>query len=86
MSVYVGAAEWPFRSMMMCHMLADSTEELLAMVDKIGVQRQWIQYAGTGHEHFDICKSKRALAIRAGAIEVDHQGEVDVLKRNEAKS
>lgn len=51
----------------MCHMIADSTEELLAMVDKIGVARKWIQYPGTWKEHFDIAKSKRQLALQFGA-------------------
>ena len=54
----------------MCHMIADSTEELLAMADKIGVQRKWIQKAGTYDEHFDICQSKKAKAIQLGAQEV----------------
>jgi hypothetical protein len=56
--------------MVMCHMLADSTEELLAMADAIGVARKWLQKPGTASEHFDICKSKRALAVRAGAVEL----------------
>jgi len=50
-------------------MVADSTEELLSMADTIGVQRKWIQCAGTHREHFDICLSKRAKAMAAGAIE-----------------
>lgn len=70
MAVYVDDPIWPFGRMMMCHMVADSTEELLAMADRIGVARKWIQYPGTPKEHFDICRSKRALAIKAGAIEV----------------
>lgn len=60
-----------FGRMKMSHMFADTTEELLAMVDKIGVQRQWIQHAGTANEHFDIAKSKRELAIQAGATPVN---------------
>jgi hypothetical protein len=32
------------------------------MADKIGVDRKWLQAAGTKREHFDICLSKRALA------------------------
>lgn len=70
MSVYVDDMEAPFRGMKMCHMSADSTAELLAMADVIGVKRRWIQYPGTPKEHFDICLSKRALAVRAGAIEL----------------
>ncbi len=56
--------------MKMCHMVADTTEELLQMVDKIGVSRRWIQAAGTHHEHFDICLSKKALALKHGALEI----------------
>lgn len=67
MSVYVDDMKMPFGRMLMCHMIADSTEELLAMADKIGVARKWIQKPGTNQEHFDICLSKRQLAIDAGA-------------------
>ena len=70
MSVYVDPPVWPFGRMLMCHMVADTREELLAMVDKIGVARKWIQKRGTPDEHFDICKAKRALAVKAGAIEI----------------
>jgi hypothetical protein len=56
--------------MVMCHMIADTADELLAMVDRIGVKRKWIQYPGTPKEHFDICWTKRKLAVKAGAVEV----------------
>ena len=59
-----------FRRMKMSHMIADSTEELLAMADRIGVDRKWLQYPGTYKEHFDIALSKRALAVKAGAVEI----------------
>jgi formyltetrahydrofolate hydrolase len=70
MAVYVDEARHPYGRMMMCHMMADSTAELLAMADRIGVARKWIQKAGTPYEHFDISKGKRAEAIAAGANEV----------------
>lgn len=70
MAVYVDDMEAGFGQMVMCHMMADTTEELLGMADKIRVQRKWIQKAGTYKEHFDIAKSKRALAVKAGAIEI----------------
>lgn len=73
MSVYVDDMQASFRGMKMCHMIADSTEELLAMVDKIDVQRKWIQLPRTPEEHFDICKSKRALAVIHGAIEISQR-------------
>lgn len=70
MSVYVDNMRARFGRMIMCHMRADSTEELLAMADTIGVARKWIQYPGTSREHFDICLSAKAKAIAAGAIEL----------------
>jgi hypothetical protein len=81
MAVYVDDPVWPFGRMMMCHMFADTTEELLAMADAIGVARKWIQKPGTWREHFDICKSKRELAIRRGARAVD-SGELIELRWN----
>lgn len=70
MTVYVDDMEAGFRRMKMCHMIADTTDELLAMADRIGVRRKWIQYPGHPREHFDICKSKRALAVKAGAQQI----------------
>jgi hypothetical protein len=62
--------EAPFGNMLMCHMVADTHRELVAMADAIGVNRKWIQYPGTIREHFDIAKSKKVLAVRHGAIEI----------------
>lgn len=67
MSVYVDDMNAEFGRMKMSHMIADTTAELLAMADRIGVARRWIQHAGTHQEHFDIALSKRAIAIAAGA-------------------
>lgn len=70
MTVYVDNMRASFGRMKMCHMIADSTEELLAMADKIGVQRKWLQKPGRHDEHFDIALTKRRLAVEAGAVEV----------------
>jgi hypothetical protein len=70
MSVYVDNMRASFGQMTMCHLIADSHAELIAMVDRIGVQRKWIQKPGTYAEHFDVCLSKRALAVKAGAVEI----------------
>ena len=65
----------------MCHMVADSREELLAMADQIGVARNWIQHAGPPHEHFDISLSNRELALAAGAKEITRR-ELGLLLRD----
>jgi hypothetical protein len=69
-SVYVDNMRASYGRMVMCHMIADSTDELLAMADAIGVQRKWLQKPGTHWEHFDICLSKRNIALGRGAIEL----------------
>lgn len=84
MTVYVDDMEAKYGRMVMCHMLADTTDELLAMADKIGVARCWLQKAGTYQEHFDIAKSKRALAVQFGAIEIDRAGLGELLRKRRA--
>lgn len=80
MSVYVDPAVWPYGRMMMCHMIADTHAELVAMARAIGVAEKWIQHPGHfRREHFDVCKSKRAEAIRRGAIEIEMAGYPDRL-------
>lgn len=83
MAVYVDSMQAPFRNMIMCHMMADTTEELLDMADKIGVKRKWIQYPGTSKEHFDICLSKRELAIRHGAKEISWREAGNIFMKRE---
>lgn len=68
--VYVGNLEFPFRRMLMSHMATDGDiEELHLMADKIGVSRRWFQNIPK-HPHYDICKSKKQLAIKFGAMEI----------------
>lgn len=83
--VYVDNFNAPFGGMTMCHMIADTTEQLLKMVDKIGVQRKWIQYAGTANEHFDICLSKKKLAIKYGAKEINFREYATMVNEKESK-
>ena len=73
MTVYVDAMRAAYGRMVMCHMLADSDAELHEMADRIGVARRWHQKRGTVHSHYDICRSKRALAVREGAVEIDRR-------------
>ena len=66
MTVYVDNMRAPFGRLIMCHMLADTEAELHAMAARIGVARKWYQ-----GDHYDICLSKRAAAVRFGAVEVE---------------
>lgn len=82
-TVYVDGQRNPYRGMVMCHMIADSHEELLAMVDRIGVARCWIQDEGTAREHFDVCLSSRKRALAAGAVEISTRALVLKLRERE---
>lgn len=78
MTVYVDSAFTPYRGMRMCHMWADTLDELLAMADTIGVQRKWLQQPpAASWVHFDIAQSKRHLALKAGAVETDRYGALE---------
>lgn len=84
MTVYVDDTQAPFGRMKMCHMVADTTEELLEMADRIGVDRKWIQKSGRHDEHFDIALSKRRLAVAAGAIEITRTDLAKILRAKRA--
>lgn len=56
--------------MIMCHMIADTDEELHAMAAKIGVAKRWWQAPPSHDSHYDIALSMRAKAVAAGAVEI----------------
>lgn len=75
MAIYVDDVRHRYGRMIMCHMWADTSEELLAMADRIGVARKWLQQPPKASwVHFDIALVKKELAIKAGAILTDKYG------------
>lgn len=84
MAVYVDRMRASHGRMVMCHMLADSRDELNAMADRIGVARRWLQHAGTYREHYDISLGARRRALAAGAIEVGWRDVAELLRRRRA--
>lgn len=69
MPVYVDDFNANYRGMIMCHMVADTLAELHEMADRIGIQRKWFQcLKKASYPHYDICLSKKALAIKSGAV------------------
>jgi hypothetical protein len=60
-----------------CHLTADTEDELHAFAARLGLRRAWFQPSkrkgGAFHwylSHYDLVSSKRALAVRLGAVEV----------------
>jgi len=89
MAVYVDPVQkskrtdrWAYDTM--SHLVADTLEELHAFAKRIGLRQEWFQE----HEklpHYDITENMRALAVRRGAIEVDHRFLVKLMKKRELK-
>lgn len=68
MAVYLDNLNANFRGMIMCHMVANSLQELHSMAGSIGVQRKWFQdLSKSMYPHYDICLSKKKLALSLGA-------------------
>lgn len=95
MTVYVDDVRHRFGRMVMCHLWADSLEELLAFVDAIGVDRKWIQghetlslakYRDASWVHFDISLAKKRLALERGAVLTDMFGPAEHVARLDIES
>jgi hypothetical protein len=84
MSVYVDNQQNEFGRMKMCHMMADTLDELHAMANAIGLRREWFQPKST--PHYDVSQSKRRLAIERGAIEIDGRKTVEFIRAWRTKS
>lgn len=71
MTVYVDDMRAKFGRMIMCHMIADSDDELHAMAAKIGLKRHWHQCPPkASHSHYDVSLSFKAKALREGAVQI----------------
>lgn len=84
--VYVDSAFIPFRRMKMCHMIADTLEELHGMAEAVGMRREWFQ-VNASFPHYDIAKSRRKRAIELGAVVLERRayfGVVDKLRASPA--
>jgi len=66
MTVYVDNTNHKFRNMRMCHMVADTLEELHEMAEQLKLPKTAFQ--GLHRiKHYDICKSMRQKALQLGA-------------------
>jgi hypothetical protein len=84
MPVYVDDMKADFKGYVMCHMIADTTEELLAMADIIGAAHKYIQHPGTPKEHFDIPLERREIAVAHGAVEITRRQAVAIIRAKRA--
>jgi len=69
MAVYVNKLRPRFGGLSLCHLLADSLDELHAMARKISVEPSLFQHDHI--PHYDLSRAKREQAIAAGAKVID---------------
>lgn len=65
----------------MCHMMADTPEELHAAASALGISRKWCQ--GT---YYNISQTKKALALQNGAISVSVRQMLEMHVRNRSRN
>lgn len=79
--VYVDNMRAKYGRMIMCHMIADTSVELASMAVSLQIPLKWMQKQGTPEEHYDICLSKRKLAIKYyGAKEITSRELINKIK------
>ena len=86
MPLYVDHARQPYRRMLMSHLLADTSEEIKQAETMLGLPPNSVQYPGTPKEHLDISESKRAFAVRMGAVEVTSKQLVLIIRKKRAQA
>lgn len=95
MSVYVDEVrDWTFiakarglRHTHWCHLTADTEDELHTFAKRLGLRRSWFQKKSDRDYrwHYDIVPTKRAQAVRLGAVEVDRRfiGQLMIRRQEE---
>lgn len=78
MTVYVDDARNRYGRMVMCHMGADTADELHAFAAAIGCRRAWFH-----RDHYDLPLFRRRRALRLGAVAVSSREMVRILRRRE---
>lgn len=71
MTVYIDDMNASYKRMKMCHMIADTDDELHAMADAIGVARRWHQAPPkASSSHYDVCLEMKGRALKRGAVPI----------------
>ncbi len=76
MAVYVDDMRASVGRHIVCHMLADTPAELVAIAAAIGLSPGWRH-----DDHYDVPMPQRSLAVAAGAIEVTQREMVRIRRR-----
>lgn len=80
MSVYVDLCNYSSNGRKWGHLVADTEEELHELAEAIGLKRKWFQNRPGGIPHYDVTRSKRDKAIKAGAKEINYNEMKEFIK------
>ena len=67
-----------------CHLFADTPEEvpeLHRVAAAIGMKREWFQNHHDDFPHYDLVPSRRAAALKSGAVDSDRYDTVNAARR-----
>jgi hypothetical protein len=82
MTVYVDDVRHRFGRMVMCHLWADTVEELHTFASRLGLRRSWFQCPPKASwDHYDISLAKKAEALSLGAVLTDKYGPLEHVSR-----
>lgn len=91
MTVYVDTMKtpykqprYPFRKLVLSHMIADTEQELYAMAEKIDLNWNHVHRGST--LHFDVSQSKKKLAIQHGAVELNRRDFIKKVRELRTRS
>lgn len=88
MTIYVDAlvscipnSRW--RATESCHLMCDpcgDLDKLHKFAQRIGLRRSWFQDKPGSTPHYDLTAGKRAQAVAAGAVEIDRNKTVEIIR------
>ncbi len=82
MSPRVKTPKWPYSQS--CHLVADSVEELHYFAGRMMLNPSWFQDQSS-LPHYDLTKGMRLLATKLGAIEIDRNKIVEIMRKYRRK-
>lgn len=65
MTVYIDDYRVPYRDRRICHMIADTEQELHAMAAALGISERWFH-----RDHYDVTDELRDAAVALGAVPI----------------
>lgn len=84
MSVYIDDFRAPYKGMFMCHMIADTEDELHKMAHEVGLKPEWFQ--PKSYPHYDLCLKKKEWALGLGAKAITCRELVGIIKKQRSKT